>query len=152
MSDQETLCTFRVDHLFFGIEVSHVQEVLRPQQMTLVPLAPNVVHGLMNLRGQIVTALDMRKQLELPPQEEGRQPMNVLVRMGDGLVSLLVDEIGDVIEVSRDQFEPAPETLPDVIHTAVHGVYKLPGRLLLLLDTKTLTVQEGSANPVAWAG
>ncbi len=152
MSDQAILCTFRVDHLFFGIEVSHVQEVLRPQQMTLVPLAPTVVHGLMNLRGQIVTALDMRKQLKLPPQEGDRQPMNVLVRMGDGLVSLLVDEIGDVIEVSRDQFEPAPETLPEVIRTAVHGVYKLPGRLLLLLDTKTLTVQEGSSNPVAWAG
>jgi len=152
MSDQKILCTFRVDHLFFGIEVSHVQEVLRPQQMTLVPLAPTVVHGLMNLRGQIVTALDMRKQLELPPREGDRQPMNVLVRLGGGLVSLLVDEIGDVIEVSRDQFEPAPETLPDVIRTAVHGVYKLPDRLLLLLDTNTLTVRDGASTPVAWAG
>src|SRR5208337_5246018 len=86
--------TFFVADLFFGVDVLRVQEVLRFQQMTHVPKALEVIEGLINLRGQIVTAIDMRKRLGLPPRAGDKSPMNMVVRTADGAVSLLVDEIG----------------------------------------------------------
>src|SRR5690349_12857723 len=93
--------TFFVGDLCFGIEVMRVQEVLRYQEITRVPEAPSVIEGLINLRGQIVTAIDMRRRLGLPDRPEGIVPMNMVVRCEDGALSLLVDEIGDVIEVGE---------------------------------------------------
>src|SRR5579862_7470953 len=103
--------TFFVADLFFGVDVLRVQEVLRSQQMTHVPQAPEVVEGLINLRGQIVTAIDMRRCLRLPPRIGDRAAMNVVVRTGDNAVSLLVDEIGDVLDVDEGAFEHPPENL-----------------------------------------
>src|ERR1700760_3596719 len=97
--------TFVVEDLFFGIDVLRVQEVLRYQQMTRIPLAPAVAGGLINLRGQIVTAIDMRCRLGLRPRSSEALPMNIVVRTEDGPVSLLVDEIGDVVEVDPDSSE-----------------------------------------------
>jgi purine-binding chemotaxis protein CheW len=128
-------CTFYLEGLYFGIEVTRVQEVIRYQEMTPVPLAPPVISGLINLRGQIVTAIDLRRRLELPTRPQGRLPMNVVVRAEDGAVSLLVDEIGDVLEVPGDAFEQVPETLSGVARSLIRGAYKLPDRLLLVLDT-----------------
>ena len=134
-------CTFFLNDLFFGVEVLRVQEVLRQQPMTRVPLASATVRGLINLRGQIVTALDLRARLELPARPQALPPMNVVVRTPDGAVSLLVDEIGDVVEIADDIFERSPETLTGVARELVQGVYKLPERLLLILDTeKTVCV------------
>ncbi len=138
MKSKKTLCTFYVDKLLFGVDVSEVQEVLRAQNMTDVPLAPDVVSGLMNLRGQIVTALDMRQLLCLQPTDETRNLMNVLIRTGDTAVSLLVDEIGDVIDVQQDQFEPAPESVPKNVWEMIDGVFKLDDELLLCLNTSKL--------------
>jgi purine-binding chemotaxis protein CheW len=135
MAREQQFCTFWLDGLFLGVDVLEVQEVFKYQEMTRVPLAPPVVHGLINLRGQIVTALDLRTRLELPPRPEGRLPMNVVVRADDGAVSLLVDEIGDVLEVSEADFSRPPETLQGLARTLIRGVYKLDGRLLLILDT-----------------
>jgi purine-binding chemotaxis protein CheW len=139
--------------LLFGVDVVNVQEVIRYQEMTRVPLATNVVRGLINLRGQIVTAIDMRARLELPPLGESEQPMNVVLRTGDGVVSLLVDEIGDVLQLDARDFERTPETLAGVFREVVLGVYKLDQRLLLLLDVErivTLGVQlEGRRAPGA---
>ncbi|MGC8795200.1 MAG: chemotaxis protein CheW [Bryobacteraceae bacterium] len=128
--------TFFVDGLFFGIEVLQVQEVLRYQEMTRVPLAPDVVEGLINLRGQIVTAIDMRRRLNLRPRPEGMLPMSMVVRTADGAVSLLVDEIGDVLEVDPESFERPPENLEGAARELIRGVYKLKDRLLLVLDTE----------------
>ena len=128
--------TFYLDRLLFGVEVGTVQEVIRYQEMTRVPLAPAVVTGLINLRGQIVTALDLRRRLELAERAAGRLPMNVVVRAGDEAVSLLVDEIGDVLEVGDDSFEPPPETLKGEARELIRGAYKLKNRLLLVLDTE----------------
>lgn len=134
--------TFFVGGLFFGINVTEVQEVLRFQEMTRVPLAPPVIEGLINLRGQIVTALDMRRRLSLSPRESGQLPMNMVVRSEDGPVSLLVDEIGDVLAVQPDQFEAPPEHLPALHQQLLEGVYKLETRLLLALDReKVLQLQ-----------
>jgi len=128
--------TFYLDRLLFGVEVGKVQEVIRYQEMTRVPLAPSVVTGLINLRGQIVAALDLRRRLELTERAADRLPMNVVVRAGDEAVSLLVDEIGDVLEVEDESFEPPPETLKGVAHELIRGAYKLKDRLLLVLDTE----------------
>ena len=134
--------TFFMKDLFFGIEVQKVQEVLRSQEMTRVPLAPGVLRGLINLRGQIVAAIDMRERLTLPPRSAEQEPMNMIVRAEDGAVSLLVDEIGDVIQVSADGYESVPETIGANLRELVEGVYKLDGRLLLVLDTeRTLPLQ-----------
>jgi purine-binding chemotaxis protein CheW len=105
---EQQFCTFFLDSLFLGVEVQRVQEVLRQQEMTQVPLAPAVVRGLINLRGQIVTAIDLRRRLELPSAPARTPAMNVVVRTDDGAVSLLVDEIGDVIKFRMTTFEPPP--------------------------------------------
>lgn len=131
----QQFCTFHVDNLFLGIAVQQVQEVFRFQQMTRVPLAPSAVHGLINLRGQIVTAIDLRTRLGLPERPGNRAPMNVVVRSDDGAITLLVDEIGDVQEVHADTFERPPETLTGALRSLILGTYKLPDRLLLVLDT-----------------
>lgn len=134
MSPTRQYCTFFVAGMHLGLEVLEVQEVLRIQPMTRVPLAPSVVRGLINLRGQIVTALDLRTRLGLPPRAGGKPPMNVVARASDGAVSLLVDEIGDVLEVSADSFERPPPTLQGEARRLIRGVHKLEGGLLLLLD------------------
>lgn len=136
MNDSKQYATFSLNGLFLGVEVLKVQEVIRYQEMTRVPLAPQMIQGLINLRGQIVTAIDLRHRLELPPRPEGQLPMNVVVRSDDGAVSLLVDEIGDVVEIQEESYERPPETLKGVARELVTGVYKLRDRLLMILDTE----------------
>jgi purine-binding chemotaxis protein CheW len=134
MSGKREFCTFVLGESLFGIDVLRVQEVIRYQPMTRVPLAPPVVRGLINLRGQIVTAVDLRRRLGLPDLPADRRPVNVVVATADGAVSLLVDEIGEVRAVSEREFEPAPETLRGPARDLVRGAYKLTDRLLLALD------------------
>jgi purine-binding chemotaxis protein CheW len=126
--------TFFVAGLFFGVDVLHVQEVLRFQAMTPVPKAPRAIEGLINLRGQIVTAIDMRRRLGLPPRAQDKSPMNIVIRTSDGTVSLLVDEIGDVLEMDAAAYERTPENLDPAARELIHGVYKLKDKLLLVLD------------------
>src|SRR5215831_15637952 len=128
--------TFYLGDLFFGVDVLRVQEVLRFQQMKRVPQAPAVIEGLINLRGQIVTAVDMRRRLGLAQRRPGQTPMNMVIRLDDGAASLLVDEIGDVVEVGSASFEPVPGNVPREQRELILGVYKLDGRLLLALDTE----------------
>jgi purine-binding chemotaxis protein CheW len=130
------LATFTVDTLLFGVEVYTVQEVIRYQEMTAVPLAAHGAAGLINLRGEVVTAIDLRTRLGLPPRAEDQMPMNVVVRVDDEPVSLLVDAIGDVAQVSADQFEVPPETMSGAGRALVLGAYKLDNQLLLALDVK----------------
>ena len=134
MSSSQQFCTFLVDGEMFGTPVARVQEVIQQQEMTPVPLAPDVVAGMMNLRGQIVCAIDLRRRLQLPDRAADQTPMSVVVRTNQGTVSLLVDEIGDVIEVTDEARERAPETLQGAAREVIEGVYKLPDRLLLALD------------------
>ncbi len=129
-------CTFSLDRLFFGVPVDHVQEVVRQQGMSTVPLARPEIRGLINLRGQIVTAIDLRRCLNLPPAPEGARVMNVLIKTPEGAVSLLVDQIEDVLEVSPDSIERPPETLQGELRALITGACKLKHRLLLLLDTE----------------
>ena len=141
---RDQFCTFYVRGLFLGLEVTCIQEVIRYQPLTVVPLTPPVIAGLMNLRGQIVTAIDLGHRLGLPPREPGERPLNVVVRTPDGAVSLLVDEIGDVIEVGDDSFERPPETVSDEARALILGAYKLKDRLLLVLDAARALDAEGA--------
>lgn len=128
------LCTFTLADYFFGVDVARVQEVIRYQEMTRIPLAGQEIRGLINLRGQIVTAVDLRLLLGLGAFAAGDEPMNIIIRDEDGAVSFQVDEIGDVLEVSDSAFERPPETLKGVARKLIRGAYKLDGRLLLALD------------------
>jgi len=138
MENMRQLCTFVLADLLYGIDVVRVQEVIRSQQMTHVPLAPADVRGLINLRGQIVTAIDMRRRVGLPERGGDVPPMNVVVRTEDGAASLLVDEVGDVVEVSEASYEGAPNTVPQSLRAVLKGVYKLEKHLLIELDTDKL--------------
>ena len=145
MSRTSQFCTFYLDRLLFGVELKGVQEVVRTLEMTRVPLAPPVVRGLINLRGQIVTAVDLRLRLQLGEIALGASPMNVVVRSKDGPVTLLVDEISDVVEVQEETFEPPPETLPRSMRSVILGVHKLNGRLLHVLDIERACDMEDGA-------
>ena len=144
MPGQQQFATFFVDGLFFGVEVEKVQEVLRHQEMTRVPLAPPVVQGLINLRGQIVTALDLRRRLELAEAPPDRLLMSVVIRTADGPVSLLVDEIDDVVEAGDATFETPPDTLRSNARALIRGVHKLNDRLMHVLDIEAaIGLEEG---------
>lgn len=136
---EEQFCTFRLGGLLFGVEVLCVQEVLLAQTMTRLPLTTNVVKGLINLRGQIVTAIDLRARLNFPPLEDASKQMNVVVRTHDTAFSLIVDEIGDVVDVEASSFEEPPETLTGEARELILGAYKLENELLLVLDTDRAT-------------
>jgi len=134
------LSTFHVGKYLFGVDVSLVQEVVRLQQMTPVPLASAEIAGLINLRGEVLTAIDLRARLGLPPRDadfpDGREPVNVVVRVDDEPVSLLVDEIGGVLEVSQVPFEQTPSTVDERVRDLLLGAYTLPDRLLLALNAR----------------
>ena len=133
MSTTQQFCTFFLQEQFFGVPVQKVQEVIRYQDMTQVPLVPEVIRGLINLRGQIVMAVDLRRRFGMKDRAPAELPMNVVVRTDDGAVSFLVDEIGDVLEVDEESFEKPPETLRQEARGLVLGVYKLKEQLLSLI-------------------
>lgn len=137
------LCTFAVDGQWFGVPVTAVQEVMRAQPMTTVPRAPRAVSGLIHLRGKIVTAIDLRSMLGMTPAAPDAERFNMMVRdPDDGAVSLVVDQIGDVLEVPQASFEHTPDTLVPTFGDLVSGVFKLNERLLLLLELKHVTNPE----------
>lgn len=127
-------CTFFMNGQCYGLDVLQVQEIIRRQEMTRIPLAPPAVVGLINLRGQIVTAIDLRRRLGLPDRPAELEPVNVVVQTEDGAVSLLVDDVGDVLAVSEQTFEPPPDTLQGTARRLIRGAYKLETQLLLILD------------------
>ena len=135
-SNARQYCTFHLDGSLFGVEVGHVQEVLRDQEMTPAPLAPDVVRGLINLRGQIVTAIDLRRRLGRAPLAEGARPMSVVVRSHEDAVSMLVDDIGDVVEVAGDVLELPPENISAHSRDLLRGVIQRERDLLLVLDVE----------------
>lgn len=142
------LSTFHVGTYLFGVEVALVQEVVRMQSFTPVPLSPPEVAGLINLRGEVLTAIDVRARLGLPPSGEERPQVNVVVRVDDEPVSLLVDEIGGVVEVSQIPFESTPSTVNARVGALLLGAYTMPEKLLLALDARALLAFD-EGRPVA---
>ena len=139
------LCTFWLADHCYGVDVLDVQEVLMVHELTRVPCAPHIVRGLMNLRGLILTTIDLRRRMDLPAREGGPVSSSIVVRADDGPVSLLVDKIGDVVEVGPDTFEPSPEAPTGSARELIVGAYKLEGVLLLELDTKRVIADTTAA-------
>ena len=127
-------CTFHVGDLFLGIEVERIQEVLRDSVVTAVPGAPSAIRGLINLRGQIVTAVDLRTRFGLAKRSSEDSSTILVLDGADELLSLVVDRAGDVVEVEDDHFEEPPDTLMSDSRRLIRGAYKLEHRLLLVLD------------------
>jgi purine-binding chemotaxis protein CheW len=146
VSERKQFCTFYLDSRLFGVDVLKIQEVLRFQPMTEVPLAPAVIRGLLNLRGSIVSTLDLRRRFAMPPLDSDTLPTNVVSQTSSGLISLLVDRIGDVVEVEQADFEPPPETLDATARELIDGVYKLPSGLLLILNVERALELEPARN------
>lgn len=136
MSTRQDLCTFHLGPYVFGVDVALVQEVLVQQVVTRVPLAPPSVAGVMNLRGQIVTAIDLRRRLDLEPRAEDATPACIVIRMDADLVAFQVDRAGDVLAVDGDAFERPPDTLRGAAADLITGAYKQPDHLLLVLDAE----------------
>jgi purine-binding chemotaxis protein CheW len=134
MAATRQFCSFFLDGLCYGIEVERVQEVRSMTAMTRVPLAARVVGGLVSLRGQIVTVVDLRRCLDLSDRPLDQPPVNVILRTADGGVSLLVDRMGDVLDVAEDDFELPPRTLNARSRELIRGAYRLDGGLLLVLN------------------
>lgn len=132
-SSDNQLCGFRIKDGYYAISVLDVQEVIKPQRVTTVPLAPDYIRGLINLRGQIVTSISLKKLFGMEDIATDDH-MNIIVRSADSLYALVVDEILDVIDVERNSFEPTPDTLDMKIRKYIKGVYKLDRRLQILLD------------------
>ncbi len=132
-------CTFRVGGLLVGVDVERVQEILHDPELTPVPLAHDSVVGLLNLRGQIVTAIDARRRLGLDNRNPEERTAHVIVRCRSEAVSLVVDVEDEVVEVEAPH--DVPETFSSDIRQLVTGVHELDSRLLLVLDAdRTLSV------------
>jgi purine-binding chemotaxis protein CheW len=141
-------CTFVLEKHFFGVEVENVQEVIPFLDTTPVPLAAQSIQGLINLRGQIVLAVDLRNCLGLEARPADIIPFNVVLRTEDGPVSYLVDDIRDVLEVEEECFERPPDTVQGLAREWITGAYKLEHQLLLTLDPMRLKSLGGAATPV----
>jgi purine-binding chemotaxis protein CheW len=138
------LCTFRIADLFFGIDILLVEEAVHDRPVTVVPLAPSTMAGVLNLRGRILSAIDLRARLELPARgPTKRQPPHLVVRSSLGEVSLVVDRLDGVIDVTNEDREAPPAHLGPQMSDLVQGVYKLDTGLLLVLDIER-TVQISS--------
>lgn len=132
------LSTFYIGKRWFGIDVTRVQEIVKPMEITLVPLAPPYVTGLINLRGQVATAIGFRALFGIKDAWQDAS-FNVVCRLNGFLMAFQVDQIGDVIEVSAKDYEPIPLTVPEAMRFYLSGVYKHQNQLLSVIDIDKVT-------------
>lgn len=130
--------TMTIHNQLFGIPVLGVQDVLGPQTITRIPLAPSEVAGALNLRGRIVTAIDVRKRLRLPERDQNTKGMSIVVDHSGELYSLIIDSVGEVLSLPADRFERNPTTLDALWREVSAGVYRLDKQLLVVLDVNRL--------------
>lgn len=132
--DLQGLVYVRVGDGVFGVPVMQVQDVIAETWINRVPLAPPEVAGALNLRGRIVTAMDLRVRLGMPARASNQTHMCVIVEAASELYALLIDDVGDVLWLNQDQYEPTPVTLNPKWRAVCQGLYRLEGELLLVLD------------------
>lgn len=130
--------TITIADQVFGVPVLQVQDVLGPQKVTRIPLAPPEIAGFLNLRGRIVTAIDVRRRLGLEPRPRGEKQMSVVVDHEGELYSLVIDEVGDVLSLPGTDYEYNPATMDPLWRAVSGGIYRLEGRLLIVLDVPKL--------------
>jgi purine-binding chemotaxis protein CheW len=129
--------TFVIDGRLYGIDVMKVQEVTKPLKLTLMQTAPSFIKGLINLRGQITTAIGLRELFHLSPSVD-IEKMTVVCKVEDVLLSLLVDSIGDVVEVNESKYEPTPQTVAKEIQIYMQGVYKTDDGILSVIELDSI--------------
>lgn len=132
------MLTFTVSNQLFGISVLQVNDVLGPQKITAMPLSPPAVAGAMNLRGRIVTAIDVRRCLNQQVHDSSCGLMSVVVDQDGELFSLIIDSVGDVLSLSEETYEAAPPTLDTTWRVVSQGIHKLDGKIMVILDVKKL--------------
>ncbi len=130
--------TFWVDECLYGVNIKMVQEITKSMTVTEVPLAPDYIKGLINLRGQIATAVGLRELFKIPASEKENGKINVVCKSETYLLSLVVDEVGDVLELEDNLFELTPETVSPEVSKFMTGVYKLPNNLLSVVDIQKI--------------
>jgi purine-binding chemotaxis protein CheW len=135
---ERELLTFSVGRQLFGVPVLSVRDVLDYRPLARIPLAPPEVAGALNLRGRIITAVDVRRRLGLPPREAGAKHMSVVVEHDADLYNLIVDSVGEVLRLSDSAFEPNPGTLDPRWRDYSEGIYQLQGALLVVLNVSRL--------------
>ena len=140
--DTEQFVTLTIGGQLFGVPVLSVQDVLAPQKITPIPLASEGVAGALNLRGRIVTAIDVRRRLNFPPRGKKDDCMYVVVELGDELYSLMIDSVGEVLSIPVDRFEAPPATLDERWREVCGGVYRLDEELLVVLDVANLITHQ----------
>jgi purine-binding chemotaxis protein CheW len=140
-SDAVEYVTAVVGDQLFGLPISSVQDVFSPDRLTRVPLAPPEVAGVLNLRGRIVTAIDMRVRLGLPPREDRNVRMAVGIDYAGEAYGLLIDSVGEVMKLSTEDREPVPANLDGAWAKMAQGIYRLDGQLLVILDVNEVLAQ-----------
>lgn len=130
--------TITIANQIFGIPVLQVQDVLGDQKVTKIPLAPPEVAGALNLRGRIVTAINVRKKLGLEEDNNFNHQMSVVVELDHELYSLVIDEVGDVLSFDNENYEPTPATMDPLWRSISQGIYRMENRLLVVLDVPKL--------------
>ncbi len=149
MNDLKQYCTLTVGDLMLGIEVGEIQEIIRETSIMPVPLSPAAILGLINLRGQIVTAIDLRRRVGLDDADETAEFTTMVLGTAEEPLALVVDSVGDVVEVAGEAFEPPPDTLRGEARRMIEGAYKLDRELLLVLKlSEVLDLQESDGGAV----
>ena len=145
-STEHQFSTFLVAGRLYGIDVTKVQEIVRPMPITSIPLAPNYVTGLINLRGQVATAIGLRELFGIE-EAASSECMNVVCRIEGSLISLHVDQIADVMYVKNEHFESTPQTIPEQVRKYMDGVYKTEGNLLSVVNIDKIRENINANNP-----
>ncbi len=144
--DHHVFVTMTIENQLFGIPVLLVQDVLGPQHINIIPLAPPEVAGSLNLRGRVVTAIDVRKRLGLPPRADDDPGMSVVVEHGNELYSLIIDTVGEVLSLPASASEGIPATLDELWRSVTSGIYQLDDQLMVELDIdRVLDFEEAEA-------
>ncbi len=144
-TDITEFVTFTIAGQIFGLPIARVQDVFKPVRMTRVPLAGAEIAGVLNLRGRIVTAVDMRSRLEVKKRETGNAPMAIGIEVRGESFGLLVDAVGEVLKLANAQREPNPINLDRKLAALSAGVYRLEGQLLVVLDIDRVLDLRGEA-------
>lgn len=143
-SEIEEFVTFTITGQLFGVPVLQVQDVLSTYQLTRIPLAPPEITGSLNLRGRVVTAIDIRIRLGLPPRPADAECMSIVAESEGELYSLMVDSVGEVLALSKSEYERNPPTLDAKFRAFSDGIYRLDDKLLVVLDVNRLLDYERS--------
>jgi purine-binding chemotaxis protein CheW len=137
------LVIFELGEEFFGVDISAVESIIKMQEITRIPQALSFVEGITNLRGKVLSVIDLRKRLDLPVEETDKETRIVIINLEEIEVGMVVDAVWEVVTINDEQIEPTPQLATTVDTTFITGIARLEDRLIILLDlTEVLTVKE----------